>query len=282
MAWINYASRLREELSLRAASFALNHALPHECTIGSKASVIFREAEDGSHGNFYPSSFRRIQAAPEWKRRLLKTHTSASRRLVSHDRERRELDTAVSSDALLMSVFCHPKAFAADSYLRGLLNSESPERLEFGHNPRIPLITNHIECTEADLKIGKLLVEAKLTEGDFQCAPASRVERYRDFETVFETIALPRTTNRGYLHYQLIRGVLAAFAQQDTRFCLICDARRPDLVESWFAVASAVKAPLLRSRLQLVTWQELAGTLPKAVQKWLAEKYGIVACPEVL
>ena len=276
MVYLNYASRLREELSLRAVSFASQHSLLHECTIGSRTSVIFRESFDGLHGNFYPASYSRIQAVPGWKRRLSKAHSSASRRLVSHDRERRELDTAVSSDALLMNIFCHPRAFSANSSLRALLGSEASGRLEFGHKPRIPLLTDHVECTEVDLKIGKLLVEAKLTEGDFQSAPRLRVERYRDFRTVFDTESLPQT-DRAYLHYQLIRGALAAFAEQDARFCVLCDARRPDLVESWFAVASAVKAPSLRPRLQLITWQELAGTLPKSMQKWLAEKYGIFA-----
>jgi hypothetical protein len=100
------------------------------------------------------------------------------------------------------------------------------------------------------------------------------VERYRDFASVFEIDALPQT-EVSYLHYQLIRGVLAVFAEQGTRYCVICDARRPDLMDAWFTVARAVKVASLRSRLQLVTWQEIAATLPKAMRGWLAEKYGI-------
>ena len=237
-------------------------------------SVIFHEESEGVHGNFHAASYRAIQTRPEWMRRLLKAHTSASRRLVSHDRGRRELDTAVSSDALLMNIFCHPKAFAHQGSLRMLLGSEAPERLEFGHKPRIPLHTHHVECTEVDLKIGNLLLEAKLTENDFQSAPYARVERYRDFDLVFDAHALPQTEQR-YLHYQLIRGALAAFAEPEMRYCVICDARRTDLAESWFAVVSAVKASSLRSRLQLLTWQEVAATMPTPMQKWLAEKYGI-------
>jgi hypothetical protein len=56
---------------------------------------------------------------------------------------------------------------------------------------------------------------------------------------------------------------------------VICDARRPDLVDAWFSVASAVRLPLLRSRLQLTTWQEIAATLPKSMRMWLEDKYGI-------
>jgi hypothetical protein len=85
---------------------------------------------------------------------------------------------------------------------------------------------------------------------------------------------LPQTA-KSYLHYQLIRGVLSAFAGQGTRYCVICDARRPDLIDAWFTVARAVKLASLRSRLQLVTWQEIAETFPRSMRAWLADKYGI-------
>jgi hypothetical protein len=272
---IGYASRLREELSLRALAWARSNGLPHECTIGNLPAVLFREVEDGTHGNFHPASYKGIRRKPEWYRRLAKSHTSARRSLVSHDSERRELDTAASSDALLMNIFCHPQAFADGSSLRILLGTEPPERLQFGCKPRIPLIANHIECTEVDLRIGDLLIEAKLTEAEFQRAPRARVERYRDFESAFDFRMLPQTAE-SYLHYQLIRGVLSVFAEEGTRYCVICDARRPDLIDAWFTVARAVKLASLRSRLQLVTWQEIAGTLPKSMRRWLAGKYGIV------
>jgi hypothetical protein len=271
---IGYAARLREELSSRALAWAMDNKLPHECTIGSLPAVIFREGNDATHGNFHPASYKRICRKPEWHRRLQKPHTSARRSLVSHDSERRELDTAASSDALLMNVFCHPWAFAADSSLRLLLGTEPPESLQFGYKPRIPLIANHVECTEVDLRIGNLSIEAKLTETEFQRAPRVRVERYRDFESAFDTHSLPQTAE-SYLHYQLIRGILSAFAEQGTRYCVICDARRPDLIDAWFAVARAIKLASLRARLQLVTWQEVAATLPKSMKAWLAKKYGI-------
>ena len=102
-----------------------------------------------------------------------------------------------------------------------------------------------------------------------------RVERYRDFDSVFDVSLLPQI-GESYLNYQLIRGVLAAWAEQGSRYCVICDARRPDLIDAWFTVARAIKLASLRSRLQLVTWQEIAATLPKSMRTWLAEKYGIV------
>jgi hypothetical protein len=91
---------------------------------------------------------------------------------------------------------------------------------------------------------------------------------------VFDADLLPQTTE-SYLHYQLIRGVLSAFAGQGTRYCVICDARRPDLIDAWFTVARAVKVASLRSRLQVVTWQEIAETSPRSMRTWLADKYGI-------
>jgi restriction endonuclease-like protein len=270
---ISYANRLREELSLRALSWAKNNSLPHECTIGNQPCVLFREA-DATHGNFHPASYRCICKKPEWNRRLRKSHTSARRNLPSHDSERSELDTAASSDALLMNIFCHPQAFVAGSSLRRLLATQAPERLHFGWKPRIPLLANHIERTEIDLRIGDLSIEAKLTESEFQSAPRARVERYRDFSSVFDLDLLPQT-EKSYLHYQLIRGVLSVYAEQGTRYCVICDARRPDLIDAWFSVASAVTLSSLRSQLQLATWQEIAATLPKSMRTWLSDKYGI-------
>jgi hypothetical protein len=270
----SYAARLRAELSQRAIILARNNGLAHECMIGDLPAVIFRESADAAHGNFHPASYKRICRKPEWSRRLRKVHTSAKRGLPSHDTARRELDTAASSDALLMNIFCHPQAFAVGSSLRALLGTEAPERLQFGSKPRIPLSAHHVERTELDLRIGDLLIEAKLTETEFQRAPRARVERYRDFELVFDTDALPQTAGL-YLHYQLIRGVLSAFAEPGTRYCVICDSRRPDLIDAWFAVASAVRQTSFASRLQLVTWQEIAATLPRSMRAWLLEKYGI-------
>jgi hypothetical protein len=271
---MSYSGRLREELSARALTWARKNGLAHECTIGNLPAVIFREDDDAVHGNFHPASYRCICRRPEWHRRLQKSHTSARRNLVSHDCERSELDTAASSDALLMNIFCHPQAFADGSLLRMLLGTEPPERLEFGAKPRIPLTTNHVERTEIDLRIGDLLIEAKLTETEFQRAPRARIERYRDFACAFDLEALPQS-GESYLHYQLIRGVLAAYTEQGARYCVVCDARRPDLIDAWFTVARAVKPASLRSRLQLATWQEIAATLPKQMRGWLAEKYGI-------
>ena len=125
------------------------------------------------------------------------------------------------------------------------------------------------------MKMGELLIEAKLTESDFQSARPDLISRYRDLEAVFDLSELP-TRNGKHCGYQLIRGALAAYAT-GCSFCVFCDARRPDLVEGWYRVMRAVQPFELRCRLKLLTWQELAAALPKDLQQFLSAKYGIVA-----
>ncbi len=79
----------------------------------------------------------------------------------------------------------------------------------------------------------------------------------------------------GYASYQLIRNVLAAFAAGSS-FCVVHDARRPDLREAWFEVMAAVKSAEMRVRLKVLTWQELAALLPAELKEFLDVKYGIV------
>jgi hypothetical protein len=76
-----------------------------------------------------------------------------------------------------------------------------------------------------------------------------------------------------------IRNVLAAFASE-TSFCVLCDARRRDLIECWYSVMSAVHYPCFACRLKLLTWQELVEVLPEGLQQFVEFKYGI--CPRGL
>jgi hypothetical protein len=80
----------------------------------------------------------------------------------------------------------------------------------------------------------------------------------------------------GYAGYQLIRNVLAAYAE-GCSFCVVHDDRRPDLREAWFAVMKAVKSAEMRVRCKVMTWQELAGLAPVSLREFLDLKYGIVA-----
>jgi hypothetical protein len=138
----------------------------------------------------------------------------------------------------------------------------------------MPCVDGLSDRTEVDMLLGHLLVEAKLTEGGFRNARRKLIHRYAGVHDVFDTDELPATKD-GYRNYQLIRGVLAAH-HSGRSFLLLCDSRRPDLSESWYQVMRAVRGCELRSRLANLTWQELAGSLPPTLQKFLETKYGIV------
>ncbi len=79
-----------------------------------------------------------------------------------------------------------------------------------------------------------------------------------------------------YGGYQLVRGLLAA-VQADASYVVLLDARRADLREQCFRVLAAVRSAEVRSRLRLRTWQEVAAVLPRSLQGFLGEKYGIEA-----
>ena len=49
--------------------------------------------------------------------------------------------------------------------------------------PRIPLFSEAMERTEVDMKLGNVLFEAKLTEGDFQIQRAELSSNTEIFET---------------------------------------------------------------------------------------------------
>ena len=185
------------------------------------------------------------------------------------------------------------------------LSDSEPWTLE---PPPAPIDQTLTDRTEIDLQLDNLFVEAKLTETDFQTAAPRLIERYRDLETVFDLDHLPRKLlysptsyppvedfsqiedvappepsnpapkpSRIVIDgYQLIRNVLAAYAS-DASFCVLCDARRQDLIKTWYSVLSAVHRPTFAARLKLLTWQELAATLPKDIQQFLNTKYGIIA-----
>jgi hypothetical protein len=208
--------------------------------------------------------------------------------------------------------------------VRRALGVEEDGLPEFGWKARVPLASGRFDRTEVDMRWGGLLVEAKLTENDFQTRSARIVEGYRDFDAVFERELLPRVQLRearrrtavefaeeftqeweeaapdneiarefqqeivarareaepaeaAYLGYQLIRNVLAAYAE-GCSFCVLHDERRPDLREAWFAVMAAVKPAEMRARCKVMTWQELAKWLPEELQEFLDLKYGIATC----
>jgi len=270
-----YSSLLRQELQARNTAYASGRKLPHALSYGEPPVVVYEPFSEGRrHGNSLDASYRAILARPEWKRRLDKVHTHAARSLPRAERVWRELDSSMSSDALLMNVFCHPKTLK-DRALQSLLGIEGAPTPEFGFRARVSLLNGQADRTVGDMKLGTLLVESKLTEADFQKAKDAIVERYRDLPDAFEQHTLPKVTGC-YTSYQLIRNVLAAHAL-DLNFCVILDARRPDLKEAWYTILSCVKNAALRTRCKVLTWQELSEALPTELQEFLDIKYGMVA-----
>jgi hypothetical protein len=318
---VSYAGALRQEIAARNREWA--QSAIHVESYGGDPVVVYAPCE-GMHGNFYEPAYASILSRPEWARRFEKVHTGARGLPKNADepaRKWRELDSCMSSDALLMNIFCTPGVSDSPAVRRmsGVNTTGIPQ---FGWKAKVPLNNGRFDRTEVDMRWGDLLVEAKLTEADFQTRAATIVENYRDFDTVFDRELLPRTAIRlsrrkdalefpegftqeweqpdednaaiaaefqagiavrvdqsapvehGYASYQLIRNVLAAHSA-GCRFCVLHDERRPDLREQWFSVMRAIRDAELRTRCQVLTWQELAPALPEGLQLFLAVKYGI-------
>lgn len=337
-----YAAQLRRELATRNRRWARGRL--HVESYGAQPVIVYAPEQPGTeehvtaagqaggasdglrHGNFFDVAYAAIVARPQWMRRLKKAHTGR-RMLPRADRPWCELDSSTSSDALLMNVFCTPGVLESP-LVQSVLGVEDGANAVFGWKARVPLKNGRTDTTEVDLRWGSLLIEAKLTEPDFQTRSAAIMEGYRDFEEVFLPEMLGRVTLRkqrrrepgefaeeytqereetedsaapdadavarqyqaglveqawtaspavpGYASYQLIRNVLAAYAQ-GCSFCVVHDERRPDLRQAWFNVMTAVKSAEMRVRLKVITWQELAALLPEELQEFLDVKYGIVA-----
>ena len=268
-----YAAELRRELSVRNRRYAAKHGLLSRESYGEPPVVCYLPGEDGSsHGNFLAETYRAILKDEKWGARLNKVHTQARHTLPREEWRWRELDASTSSDALLMNIFCYPGT-AKHRGVFDLLGVGSGVVAEFGVKARVPLANGRADRTEVDMRLGDLLVEAKLTESGFQSAEPELVEGYRDFQEVLDRRRLPREGKR-YVSYQLIRNVLAAYSSNSS-FCVMADARRPDLTEAWYAIMLCVRTVDLRLRCKMVTWQELAEVLPRKLQSFLQEKYGI-------
>ena len=128
-------------------------------------------------------------------RRFDKVHAQAARSL---PKPQLEPHAALARTRLLDELRC-----AADEHLlharvaesaavRNALGVENDASANFGWKARVPLANGRFDRTEVDMRLGSLLVEAKLTEVGFQTRAASIVEAYRDFDAVFDRDLLPR------------------------------------------------------------------------------------------
>src|SRR5579863_3284306 len=157
-----FASALRSELGARCRSYARGRV--HYESYGDPPVVLFAPLGP-VHGNFFDPAFRSIEAHPEWARRLEKVHTGR-RSLPRTGRTWRELDSSMSSDALLMNVFCTP-GVAQSRAVMDLLGIDRSRIPVFGWKARVPFGNGRLDRTEVDMRWGELLVEAKLTEAGF-------------------------------------------------------------------------------------------------------------------
>ena len=186
-----YATQLRLELSHRNRIYARSH--PHVESYGAQPVIVYAP-EDDRHGNFHPAAYRAITAQPQWMRRFSKIHSqgrSLPKSQLDPARKWRELDSSMSSDALLMNIFCTPEVNSA-LVVRRVMGIDTADEPVFGWKARVPLRNGRFDRTEVDMRWGNLLVEAKLTESDFQCREARIVEAYRDLDEVFNRDLLPR------------------------------------------------------------------------------------------
>lgn len=195
MGGFSYVGQLRAELAARNRLWAQNH--PHVESYGSNPVIVYA-ADAGRHGNFYAPAYKAITENPQWLRRFDKIH--AQGRLLPKPqldpaRKWRELDSSMSSDALLMNVFCTP-GVTESAELRRMLGIDPSAEPEFGWKARVPLCNGRVDRTEVDMRWGDLLVESKLTETDFQCREAKMVEAYRDLDEVFDRDSLPTVQMR--------------------------------------------------------------------------------------
>ena len=297
-----WSNLLRTEISNRAADYAASQVRLHYRSRGGV--VLFRPHGDlNRHGNFLDESYEAILGNAAWRERLAKPHPQR-RSLPAEARETAcELDSCNSSDALLMNVFCYPEVWRPE--LAELLGVPGPLRyrmepssVEFGVAGRVPLASGRADRSELDMVVRyagsagshTVIVEAKLTEKDFTVAPGHVVRSYRDLEEVFDVSQLPAPEDLAeydpgtgaagsrppaFAGYQLIRNVLAAH-HLAASFCVICDARRPDLIREWWRVHAAIRHPELRARCGLVLWQEVALVVPQRLAVFLESKYGLV------
>jgi hypothetical protein len=99
-----YATALRRALGARSRAWARGR--PHVQSYGGEPVIVYAP-DERRHGNFFDPSYKAIFRRAEWMRRFDKIHAQG-RHLPKAERRWRELDAAMSSDALLMNVFCAP------------------------------------------------------------------------------------------------------------------------------------------------------------------------------
>src|ERR1700741_4808307 len=102
LARFTWAARLRAELAMRNHLYACSH--PHVESYSSNPVIVYAP-EEGRHGNFYPPARGALDAHAKGILLFDKIHAqggSLPRPQIDPERKWRELDSCMSSDALLM------------------------------------------------------------------------------------------------------------------------------------------------------------------------------------
>lgn len=250
-----------EELRLTIRQAAIAYAAAHQLVLDESpaSAAIFEQVA----ANFCPASWAAVASNPDWNLRAQKPHQQLPGIL--------EMQSSNSSDALLMSIFCHPK-IASWKGVSDLVGCpvDSPR---FGFKALVRKHGTDGDATEIDLAIGDCLIEAKLTEKDFTEKDVADVSQYTDLASLFHIESLPVRNGR-YQNYQVIRNLLAAI-QHEKRQILLCDERRPDLVRSYLETVSCLKDVQHRQRCRVIFWQEIARASGAELVTYLKARYGI-------
>jgi len=250
---------LKQEIRRASLAFAQTRNLPIDTSHSS--AIIFQNLFD----NFHPESFASINNPdrPKWLERTKKPHQNVPSTL--------EMQSSNSSDALLMSIFCHPDI----QRWKGIKNLiEVPiDSITFGFPAKVRINGGGSDSTEIDMAIPGVFCEAKLTESDFTQKEVEVVERYDSLQRTFHVEALPRVGN-SYDNYQIIRNLLAS-VEHDQKHILFCDERRPDLVRRYMTTVLCLRDIKHRKNCRVVFWQELVSACGGSLRDWIEEKYGM-------
>lgn len=234
------------------------------------SSLIFNDIKY----SFQEKSWKAINENPLYLKRTYKKHP----RVKTKKSGIFEMQSSNSSDALAMNIFCYPD-FSKIEEVRKLFKVSAFETIKFGYKAKVNKTVNNTDkkdSTDVDVFLnGNIFIECKLTEGDFTYKENNVVEQYTNFESVFDIGKLQKNkTQTKYKNYQLIRNILAA-KQYDGRFILICDMRRPDLAKNFFQTVSCIKNIELRTKCEIIYWQDIAKVVGSELQSFLKFKYGI-------
>ncbi|MDO8316677.1 MAG: hypothetical protein Q7T12_04060 [Flavobacterium sp.] len=248
-------------------NFGNNYAHPNEF---KNSSVIFNDISY----SFQKDSFSNIKSNKKYNDRTQKKHSNVQTKNAGI----LEMQSSNSSDALAMNVFCHPD-FSKWEEMKKLFQVNEFTSIVFGYKAKVDKIINNVnkkDNTEVDVFLNEnLIIECKLTEKDFSSKKMDIVEHYSEFKNVFHIDKLLKTKTH-YQNYQLIRNILAA-NQHNAQFILICDMRRPDLVESYHQTLTCIKDEYLdlKNNCKIIYWQDLAKVVSDELNVFLNEKYGI-------